>query len=58
MIFLSFLDIKMQGQRTVREKSENGKSIRWPLSQPGPPGNAYTLHLKVIEFEIYNLKRW
>ena len=37
-VFLSFLAIIMRGERTVREQSENGQSILWPLSQLGPLG--------------------
>ena len=38
-VFLPFLAIIMRGQKTVREQSENGQSILWPFSQPGPLGN-------------------
>ena len=36
--FLPFLVIIIRGQRIVREQSENGQSILWPLSQLGPIG--------------------
>ena len=30
----------MRGQKVVREQSEDGQSILWPFSQPGPLGQS------------------
>ena len=36
------------GHRTVREQSENGQSILWPFSQPGPLGTVESSGLEVL----------
>ena len=52
MSFLPFLAVIMRGHRTVRAQSENGQSILWPFSQPGPLGKFEENHEENLEEEF------